>query len=151
MSTDRVTSLFWLAISAVVCVASWRLGLGRVSEPGSGFVPFGAAALLGILSIVVFARTWGGRKSDEGAAPLFRGTNWPRILLVFAALAAYTLLIPVGGYNVTTFLLMTFLFWIAGRQKMWKVALYALATTASSYYVFSRLMNLQFPAGPLGF
>jgi hypothetical protein len=46
---------------------------------------------------------------------------------------------------------LAFLFGIAGQKKIWKVALYSLTTTALSYYVFSKWLNLQFPAGPLGF
>ena len=46
---------------------------------------------------------------------------------------------------------MAFLFRIAGQKKVWKVVLYSLVTTALSYYVFSKWLNLQFPVGPLGF
>ena len=46
---------------------------------------------------------------------------------------------------------MTFLFWIAGRQKVWRVVVYSLGTTVITYYVFSKSLNLQFPVGPLGF
>jgi hypothetical protein len=40
MHTDKATSTFWLCISVIVSVASFRLGLGRLSFPGSGFMPF---------------------------------------------------------------------------------------------------------------
>jgi hypothetical protein len=150
MNTDKATSTFWLCISVIVSVASFRLGLGKLSTPGSGFLPFGAAVLLGMLSIVCFLQAMGREKSAE-AQPLFHGMLWPRVILVFAALFAYAQLIPFGGYNMTTFLLMAFLFWIAGQKTIWKVALYSLTTTALSYYVFSRWLNLQFPIGPLGF
>jgi hypothetical protein len=150
MNTDKATSTFWLCISVIVSVASFRLGLGKLSTPGSGFLPFGAAVLLGMLSIVCFLQAMGREKSAE-AQPLFHGMLWPRVILVFIALFAYAQLIPFGGYNMTTFLLMAFLFRIAGQKKVWKVALYSLTTTALSYYVFSRWLNLQFPMGPLGF
>ena len=150
MNTDKATSIFWLCISVVVSVASFRLGLGKLSAPGSGLLPFGAAVLLGILSIVCFLQAIGQEGSKE-APPLFRGMLWPRVILVFIALFVYALLIPFGGYNVTTFLLMAFLFRVAGQKQAWKVVLYSLITTALSYYVFSKWLNLQFPVGPLGF
>jgi len=149
MTSDKPTSIFWLFVSVIVAVASYRLGLGNVSAPGSGFTPFGAAVLLGILSIVCFLQTMAREKPTE-VQPLFRGTLWPRVVLVFAALLAYAQLIPFAGYSITTFLLMGFLFWIAGQKKTWKVTLYSLATTVLSYYVFSKWLNLQFPLGPLG-
>ncbi|HEX2964191.1 MAG TPA: tripartite tricarboxylate transporter TctB family protein [Syntrophorhabdaceae bacterium] len=150
MNTDKATSIFWLCVSAVVAVASLRLGLGKISMPGSGFTPFGASVLLGILSIVCFFQSNNSKKSED-AGPLFRGMLWPRVVLVFIALFAYARLIPFGGYNVTTFLLLVLLFRIAGQRQIWKAIVYALITTALSYYVFSKWLNLQFPIGPLGF
>ena len=102
-----------------------------------------------MLSIVCFLQAMAREKSAE-VQPLFRGTLWPRVVLVFAALLTYAQLIPFAGYSMTTFLLMGFLFWIAGQKKAWKVALYSLATTVLSYYVFSKWLNLRFPLGPLG-
>lgn len=151
MSADRVTSLFWLGISVAVAVASYRLGLGNVSAPGSGFVPFGASALLGLLSIVLFLRAIAGKEQKGPEPALFLGTYWARVVSVFVALFVYAWLVPIGGYNITTFLLMVFLFRIAGRQKALKLILYALITTGLSYYVFSKWLNLQFPVGPIGF
>lgn len=150
MNTDKATSVFWLCISVIVLVASFRLGLGKLSTPGSGFVPFGAAVLLGMLSIVCFLQTM-GREEPTEVQPLFRGMLWPKVILVFIALFAYARLIPFGGYRATTFLLMVFLFRIAGQKQAWKVVLYAFITTALSYYVFSKWLNLQFPTGFLGF
>ena len=150
MHSDKATSIFWLFVSLIVAVASFRLGLGKFSAPGSGFTPFGASVLLGILSIVCFLQARGREKSAE-VHPLFSGMLWPRVILVFIALLAYAQLIPFGGYRITTFLLMALLFRIAGQKILWKAALYAFATTALSYYVFSQWLNLQFPIGPLGF
>ena len=64
MNTDKATSIFWLFIAVIVSVASFRLGLGKLSTPGSGFMPFGAAVLLGMLSIVCFLQA-GGRKNRQ--------------------------------------------------------------------------------------
>jgi len=151
LNADRGTSLFWILVAIVVAVASFRLGLGKISEPGSGFLPFWASVLLGLLSIVCFFQGKAKQKRGAKAGPLFKGSLWPRVLIAFFALVAYAQLIPFGGYNVTTFFLMAFLFWLAGRQKLWRVAVYSAGTTLITYYVFSRTLNLQFPPGPLGF
>jgi hypothetical protein len=150
MNTDKATGIFWLCISVVVSVASLRLGLGKLSVPGSGFMPFGAAVLLGILSVICFLQAPGSKESPA-TQPLFRGMLWPRVILVFVILFAYARLIPFGGYRVTTFFLMVSLFRIAGQRTVWKIGLYSLITTALSYSVFSKWLNLQFPVGPLGF
>jgi hypothetical protein len=150
MSADRASSFFWLFVAVVVSVAAFRLGLGSVSTPGAGFLAFSAAVLLGLLSIVSFVQAEERRGGPE-VEPFFRGTHWPKVVLVFVALLAYTQLMPWAGYNTATFLLMVFLFRIMERQKIWKVGAYALATTVITYYVFSKGLNLQFPVGPLGF
>jgi len=151
MSTDRGTSIFWLLVAVVVAVGSYRLGLGSVSQPGSGFLPFWASVLLGLLSLVCFGQAVVNRKGRPRPEPLFAGRLWHRVVLAFVALAAYAQVVPFAGYNLATFLLMAFLFWLAGRQRLWRVAVYSLGTTVMTYYVFSRALNLQFPAGPLGF
>ncbi len=150
MNAGKAGSLFWLLVAIVVSIGAFRLGLGNLRAPGIGFMPFGAAVLLGLLSIISFVQVAAKEKALK-SAPLFRGTLWPRVVFAFAALIAYAQLIPVGGYNITTFLLMTFLFWIVERQKVWKVVVYALLTTVITYYVFSKWLNCQFPVGPLGF
>ena len=94
-------------------------------------------------------QTLGKRKLP--GEPVAFGNLWGRVVLVFLALLAYAMLIPRAGYNITTFLLMTFVFWLAGRQKAWRVVTYAFSTTVITYYVFSKWLNCQFPLGPLGF
>ena len=150
MNADKASSLFWLLVAIVVSVVAFRLGLGNFRVPSIGFMPFGAAVLLGLLSIVSFFQAVAKEKAAK-STPLFRGMLWPRVVFAFAALLAYAQIIPLGGYNITTFLLMTFLFWIVERQKMWKVVAYAFLTTVITYYVFSKWLNCQFPIGPLGF
>jgi putative tricarboxylic transport membrane protein len=149
MNTDRAGSLFWLLFGIVVAIASYRLGLGSVREPGTGFLTFGAGLLLGALSVCTLFQ--GVRKERATKQPLFRGTFWYRVVLAFAALLVYAKALPFGGYNICTFLLMFFLFSIVERQKLWKVGVYSLVTTILTYYIFSKALNLQFPVGPLGF
>ena len=85
--------------------------------------------LLGLLSIVCFFQGKAKQKSGAKAEPLFKGSLWPRVLVAFFALVAYAQLIPFAGYNITTFFLMAFLFWLAGRQKLWRVAVYSAGLT----------------------
>jgi hypothetical protein len=150
MNAVRASSLFWLFVAVVVSVASFRLELGTLRTPGMGFVPFGAAVLLGLLSVVSFFQPAVKEKAAE-KQPLFRGTHWSKAVFAFAALLVYAQVIPWVGYNISTFVLMTFLFWIVEHRNIWKVIIFALLTTIITYYVFSKWLNCQFPVGPLGF
>ena len=84
MNADKGTSLFWLFVSIVVSVASFRLGLGKLSAPGSGFLPFGAAVLLGLLSIVCFLQAVREKGPSEGRTPLPRHALVPGGLCRFS-------------------------------------------------------------------
>ena len=50
---DSASSFFWLLVSLVTLRESYRLGIGSVHNPGTGFLSFWAAAILGILSLVL--------------------------------------------------------------------------------------------------
>jgi hypothetical protein len=79
---------------------------------------FGAPGLLGILSLILFFRT-SFKKEDAKIKSPFHGTLWKRVFLVLIALVLYAKLMSLGGYLISTFLLMTFLFFIVERQKVW--------------------------------
>lgn len=149
-SLDQRSSLFWLLLSISIFIESLRLGIGTPGNPGMGFMSFGASGLLGILSIVLFVQSSSRRKRAE-AEPLFSGKLWKRALFVLVSLALYSRLLPVAGFLLSTFLLMTLLFWILERKKVWFVFVLSLLTTGITYYVFSIALNCQFPSGLLGF
>jgi Tripartite tricarboxylate transporter TctB family len=147
---DQGSSLFWLLLSVAIFIESLRLGIGTARNPGMGFMSFGASGLLGILSIILFLQT-SFKKGTSKVAPLFFGTLWKRVVFVLISLVLYSRLLPVAGFLISTFLLMTLLFWILERKKVWRVFVSSILTTGITYYVFSILLNCQFPSGLLGF
>jgi hypothetical protein len=149
-SPDQRSSLFWLLLSISIFIESLRLGIGTPRSPGMGFMSLGTSGLLGILSIVLFLES-SLKKGKTEAAPLFSGTLWKRALFVLVSLALYSRLLPVAGFPISTFLLMTLLFWILERKKVWLVFVLSILTTGVTYYVFSIALNCQFPSGVFGF
>jgi hypothetical protein len=114
-----------------------------------GFMSFGASGLLGILSLIQVIQT-SFKKEETKIAPLFLGTMWGRVFLVIIALLIYSRLMPIAGYLISTFLLMSFLFWIVKGQKWWWILISSFLTTIISYYLFSKWLNCQFPEGFFG-
>ena len=145
---DRWSSLFWFVLSVTVFVESIHLGIGTPRSPGTGFMAFGASGLLGILSFILFLKTT--LKSEKPGEPLFAGSLWNRVAFAAIALLFYAWLMPLLGYIISTFLLMTFLFWIVRGQKWWWVLTSSFLTTIATFYLFSNLLNCQFPAGLFG-
>ena len=143
---DRGTSLFWLAFALAVLIESARLGVGTLGDPGTGFVTAGAAGLLAVLSLILFGKTIvAGGKGEE--SHVFVGTLWPRVLLVLIALGLYAKLMPIAGYLLSTFCLMTVLFWLVKGQRWWSVIASSLAATVGTYYLFSVLLKCNYPPG----
>lgn len=147
---DQTSSLFWLLVSVSVFIESLRLGIGTLHNPGMGFFTCSASGILGILSLILFLQAT-LRKKDLKAAPFFAGPLWTRILLVVIVLVVYSWLMPVLGYLISTFLLMTFLFLILERKKIVFVFVSSILATIVTYVVFSKWLNCQFPDGLFGF
>jgi hypothetical protein len=146
---DQTSSLFWLLVSLSVFIESVRLGIGTPQNPGMGFLTFGASGILGILSLLLFVQA-SLRKDKTKAPSLFAGKLWKRILFILVLLILYSRTMPVLGYLLSTFLLMTALFWILERKKIVWVLACSLLTTLFTYFVFSKWLNCQFPDGLFG-
>lgn len=144
---DQAASLFWLLVSIAVFVESIRLGVGKFQNPGMGFMTFCASGILGILSLILFIRA---SLSKEKTKPLFVGEFWKRVIFVLFVLSAYSVVMPILGYLLSTFILMTLLFWILEREKIWLVFIASFLTTLVTYFVFSKWLNCQFPDGLFG-
>jgi hypothetical protein len=152
MIYEKGSSLFWLLLSIYVCTESHRLGIGKLHNPGTGLFAFCVSGLLGILSIILFLQTFSKKEKVKVESPFSR-ILWKRVLLVFIALLFYAKLMPLIGYLISTFSLMTLLFWTFELSRLrwflWSLIISFLTTTIS-YYIFSILLNCQFPTGPLG-
>ena len=147
---DQTSSLFWLLVSISVLVESTRLGIGTLHDPGMGFLSFGASGIMGILSLVLFFRAT--LKEDRGETKtFFAGPFWKRVIFVLILLVIWARVMPELGYLISTFLLMGFLYWVLERKKIWVVLLASVLTTLSTYFVFSKWLNCQFPEGVFGF
>ncbi len=147
---DQTSSLFWLLVSVAVFIGSLRLGIGTLHNPGMGFFTFGASGILGILSLILFLQAT-LQKKDVKTPPFFASPLWTRIVLVVMVLVIYSWLMPVLGYLISTFLLMTFLFLILERKKIVFVFVSSILATVVTYVVFSKWLNCQFPDGLFGF
>jgi putative tricarboxylic transport membrane protein len=147
---DQTSSLFWLLVSLSVFIESLRLGIGTLHNPGRGFLTLGASGILGILSLILFLQAT-LRKKALKAAPFFAGPLWRRILLVVIVLVVYSWVMPVLGYLISTFLLMSSLFLILERKKIVFVFVSSILATFVTYFVFSKWLNCQFPYGLFGF
>ncbi len=131
-------------------IFSFNLGLGSVHAPGPGFVPFLAGGLLIVLSIATMMETRPETKVKNWSG-LFGGDRWRIVVGILGTLFLYALVMDFLGFNLSTFLLLIFLFRL-GEGQRWTVALgVAFITMVLTYLLFDYFLQVSFPRGFLGF
>lgn len=138
-------SLLWLVVGAFVVWSGHDLGVGTISDPGSGFLLFWAGLLMCGLSLWTAARAMvaGG----PTLASLWVGTRWTKVLAVIACLAAYGMLFDILGFPLATLPLMVALLRIVDPVR-WAIAIpLAVGSTAGSWWVLRRVLLIQLPSG----
>ena len=141
-------ALFWITLGLLVCYGATRLGVGTVTEPGSGFIFFWSGLILAVLSLMSLAESFG---NDEQANPGIGALNWQKIVLVLLALVLYGFLLERLGFVLTTFLLLSFLLgWI--EDAHWGKSLgVASAAALGSVAIFELWLKIRLPHGIFGF
>ena len=147
---DRVSSLFFVVLAFAICVESIRLSPGSLGNPGPGLIPLGCGFILGIISLIVFTRTFKGLPQAREA---FWGPGvkkWNSILSL-VSLTGYGLLLDFLGFILVTFLWMSFLCrWVGGMG--WKGTIFtSVVTTFFSYVLFYMILGMHLSRGILGF
>jgi putative tricarboxylic transport membrane protein len=147
-TADLFSSLLLILFGALFCRSSLLMGIGSISAPGPGLIPFGTGALLILFSLGTIVEVTVTKRADAGGGtPFFSGRRWGVVLAVLASLFAYALVLNFLGFLLATLLVLTLLFKIPGQQS-WKGALGAAAlTTACTYALFVYGLKCSLPSG----
>ena len=145
---DVAASALLVALAGATCAGAWRLGLGDVHNPGPGFMPLAAAALLGLMALAQLARLLAGASAGDAARPFAR-SRWTVVAIVLGTIAGFGAVIDTLGFALSTFLMLLVLFGVIARKRWW-VALAAALSIALVASLAFRALGLQLPAGPLG-
>ena len=145
MSRDLTSGLSWLGVAIFFSIEGFtQLKLGSLRQPGPGFFPFWGGLLLGILSLVLLARSFKSRERLKSIV-----IPWPALLLVLGALLTYLLFLETLGFVTVTFLFLLLLFRF-GKTGWIKSGGWALIATSVVYLVFKFWLQVQLPRGLLG-
>lgn len=152
MNTDRVSSLFWLALGLVSMYGAVQLGLGTLREPGSGFLAFLAGGFISLIALGILLKSfiqWRGARLDF--APLWKEANWRRPAIIGLLVLGFILALERLGFILSGFLLLLVLFrWV--ERFSWKKALIIPALTLGfSYLLFNVFLKTTLPRGFLNF
>jgi putative tricarboxylic transport membrane protein len=142
------TSLFLMILSGAVISEAFELEIGAPGNPGSGFMIFGTAGVLGTLALHLFIKSLMSERRKAKEAPKVH--RW-RVVFVIAANLIYILILQPIGYLLGTFLLMGFLFQVSEKGKWFSSVWGAALTSFVSYFIFSLLLGLNLPRGLVPF
>ena len=149
---DGIAGLVLLAISLVLLVKSFQLPSLPIVPVGPGFYPaivlsfMAAASALLVLQDLMKRRP--AATAGAGDAP---PRNYRLVVIAFAIVGAYVVLLPLVGFRVATVLFVGALQAALGRPRtarQWVVlAAIALGTAAVSYFIFERYLLVLLPRG----
>jgi putative tricarboxylic transport membrane protein len=147
-AADTVAALFWLAIALGAVASGWDLRLGRLNDPGSGFMVFWVGVAMTALCIAALVNAV-RQPVGAGIASLWSGLRWAYVPYVALLLALYAWLLPTLGFLLVTVLLLIILFRTIEPQGWIATLVGAVIFTGLSYLVFARWLGTQLPAGSL--
>jgi putative tricarboxylic transport membrane protein len=148
---DMLSGAFWLVVAIFAGIEAARVGVGSISRPGPGFLPFCSVLVIGGFGAMLTLTSYLRKTVTEKKAPLWKGLRWKQVVLVLVTLSAYAILLPRIGYLIATFLLMMVLFGIIERPRLWVQFVTALVTVLATYVVFYVWLEIQLPKGLLDF
>jgi len=147
LRAETVTAVLMLALAAYITYEGYDLGLGKASDPGSGYIQFWTGIIMAGLSTVLLVQSFlpGADKSGLGAP--FRDIMWGKVLYVAALLVAYTAALGTLGFILSTFILLVVLFKTVEPQGWGVSVLGSVLTTGVAWLVFVHWLGQQMPVG----
>jgi uncharacterized membrane protein YccC len=146
---DMASGVFLVLLGLVVVVAAFQIKGAPDVRMQPRTLPLILGWIVGVAGAVLAFRAW-----------LYRGpvrvVPWPdrvgtlRVGVTLVALVVFLLFVEPLGMPLGSGLLVGFLVWYLGGYRSIFAAFLGLATGATIYVVFIRLLNLSFPIGPLG-
>ncbi len=147
---DIFSSLFWLLFAIYVAIESYSFDLGKWSMPGPGYFPFGAALVIGIISLLFLLKTLRKAPSKEIPTSIPKG-RWRNVVLSLVAMVVYIFLLKSIGFVLCTFLLVIFFLRVVEPQRWFTTLIVSLSVSLGSHLLFNVLLDVQLPKGILGF
>ncbi|GGD99968.1 C4-dicarboxylate ABC transporter [Aureimonas endophytica] len=143
---DWAAAAIGLGLAVVAVVVAWNaysLRGGAYATVGPKSFPYVVAAALAILSVWTLVEAWRGdfpKRDHDELGPIF----W-----IVAGLAAQLLLLKPAGFSIATGLLFACAAAAFGKRRLWLTIPIGIALAFVIWMVFTRLLKLALPGGPL--
>ena len=147
-NTELWSGLAGLALSIFVVWSGYALGLGSISDPGSGYVMFYAGLLMILFSLIILFSAI--KNGGPTFLSLWRNVLWTKPLIVIALLVAFTLLFETLGFLVSTIILLIVLLRVIDPVAWSRAIPIAILVPLIAWYVLQKLLLIQLPSGAFG-
>jgi len=118
--------------------------MGRFKHPGPGFLPFGLAIVLVILSLILIFSKW---KKRGASTPFWPHRTWLRPLLGVTILIFFALVVERVGFLITTFIFLMIWMGVIERVRWLTIISISIGTTAALYLIFALFLDVPLPLG----
>lgn len=146
MTIDRVGGVALAAFAVFTLWESRKLPLGSLQNPGPAYMPMLLALLLLGFAILIVAF---GARAERVTAVGWR--EWRHAVAILAVCAFMALALERLGYRITIFAALAFLLGVIERQRWLTTAVFSVAFSAASFYLFAVLLRVPLPRSPGGF
>ena len=146
LRADHVAGATFVGIGLLVFALSGDLPTGRLSMPGSGFLPKIIATFL-----ILFGAALVVRARESEAFSTISWSDLPHALQVLAIAAAGIALYTKAGFLLALFLTIAALLIIIERRNPLRAVIYAASVVALAFIGFEYVLRTPMPNGPWGF
>jgi putative tricarboxylic transport membrane protein len=146
---DLISSMVLFVIGMFIVFYAPQFGLGSLSVPGPGLMPFLSGIVICIFSVITFLKAVSSQSGE--VEKIWVSIKFRRLIFVILMMIVYTLLLRKLGFLICTFFLILMLVRYAG-SRTWLVSILGGGLSSIlSYLLFETWLRAQLPKGIFGF
>lgn len=146
---DKVTGAVLFVFFLGVLFESRKMPMVYITTTGPGFLPFWLSLILAGLSVLLLINGFRQPVSESPRITWPRGRGLFLIGVTIAGLLAYTFLIPIAGYILSTFTFLWLLVQLLGCYEWYWSSGLSLSIAIGMYLVFQVILGVTLPTGLL--
>lgn len=146
---DLISGSILFLIGLFILFYAPQFGLGSLSVPGPGFMPFLSGLVICIFSVITFLKAALSKPAE--VEKIWAGIKFRRLIFVILMIVIYTLLLKKLGFIICTFFLILMLLHYTGSRTWFVSILYGGLSAILSYLLFEVWLKAQLPKGIFGF
>lgn len=147
MKGDVVSGAVLAALGVYIVSEAWHWDYSTVDGPGPGFFPLWYGIAMVVLSLLLMVRS--GLSATAGKPVDWAGVG--RALTVWVTFAVCVALMKPLGFLIALALLTLFVVAVMYGRPLTVALAVAVGNAVGFYLVFGLALQLDLPAGPLGF